>query len=283
MKKLTIATIIFLMLTVTGCYNKNFIEHKRMIDSMQNAISATNSLVAATENEKYILLDEEFNEIIIDFELTDQNLIQSAAAQNPFQTCYIRDKYIDVLQSIIGFYEIRIIYGYNDPIIEYRKLEDSLGFSDLDNIIFELTQFILVNVHYSDVPAVVLEFAPGGCRLVLHYNNGAVYGLFTPLRGMREITTEGIFDGSGGAAFLTIMKLQLASNFIEIAVIGYSDLLRNDAGEVPAYFIFGKEVSFEEWQKFLDKIYESEIALWYIFSAETIADDFALAWSKVFS
>ena len=192
---------------------------------------------------------------------------------------YIRDMYIDVLQSNVGFYHIRNVFGHDEPFWEYVKLVEHLGLCEIDNVtVWEISQFTFYDVYNSNVPAVVLEFTPGGDRLVLYYNIGSVYGIFVAFRGMRGITTDGMFHGSSGAAFTNISKMQFSSRMFEIIILGESDF--NQETMTPIYYISGEEISPEIWYSFRNEFFEKEEVLWYEFSNETIVDDFALAWSK---
>ena len=221
----------------------------------------------------------------VEYEFGENNNEQTKISKKTQQTestfNTVENIYIEVLQNNIGFYHVRHVYDNEEPTFEYAKLEDILNDLNSYEDCWEFKNFTLINVNGSDVPAVVLELYPVDERIVLHYNEGVVYGYDFPFRGMRNIMTDGTFDGSGGAYNTYIMELHFLSGLIETITIGKSDTILKDDGELEQiFYINEEEVTRELWQDFLNEQSEKEIALWYEFSNKTIAEDFASAWSN---
>ncbi len=100
-------------------------------------------------------------------------------------------------------------------------------------------EFMLVDMNGDGADEVVLYCLPESTQ-VLHYEDGVVYSYQFVFRGMKRIRTNGIYEGSGGAASTGYYRLT------ELNASGYEEeiLTRLDNGY---YEVGGKEVSYEEF------------------------------------
>ena len=199
----------------------------------------------------------------------------------------VRDMYIAVLQNNAEFFEhTNIINSYLQRIDEsknqgvYVKLSESLymraGFP------LEIERFTLVYVENSDIPAVVLHLRDtGGERLLLHYDNGMVYGYNFSYRGLFLLKRDGTAWSSGGTIGGSI-RLRFYAGFIESVAVSIADFHAGDLTIPPIFYVYGEEVSEDVFRAIRDAHNDKEDAPWYAFSAESIAVDFALAWNNFF-
>ena len=83
-------------------------------------------------------------------------------------------------------------------------------FSDLDAYLaslpasYEFDRFAVCDLDHDGAPEVILNITTGGdldvCRLILHEQDGAVFGYALPYRGFYDLKTDGTFSASAGAA-----------------------------------------------------------------------------------
>jgi len=176
----------------------------------------------------------------------------------------IKDVYIEALQN-----KTKISCQNVDIYLnEYINNE----YSD-DGYTFQITRFTALDMDGDGIPEVVLEIFPGSERLVLHYDNGIVYGYDTGgPRCMGSLKKDGTYDWSGGVPHWGVSKLQFSSDIYETEILCEVD--------APLYYINGEVVSEESFYSFYDTQYQKEDAKWYPFSEETISADFATIWGN---
>ena len=134
------------------------------------------------------------------------------------------------------------------------------------------------------MPELIFSEWPGFDRLVLHIENGIVKASCHPYRGMKNLKTDGTFEGSAGAAYTYIMREHYTGTDAETEFLYYSDY--DEENNVGLYYkngnpekINGEPISQEEFYKLLDEFYAKEDAPWYEFNADTIVNDFTIAWN----
>ena len=197
--------------------------------------------------------------------------------EQTYEQLLARQLFAEVLQDKVGFYSSLTgnqsmtlsehINSFEIPEVEYT---------------FSVTQFLIMELSYSDVPAVVLEISPPypGDRLILHYNDGRIYGDSRSFRGMREIKTDGSFCWSGGITNLGTSRLRRANGSVE-AVITSESIIDRDSNTI-LFFVHGEQVLECIYNTYREEHYKKDSAKWHEFVVETVVEDFEAAWNDFF-
>ena len=119
------------------------------------------------------------------------------------------------------------------------------------------SQFCVVDMDGDGAQELILEESQTGNRLLLHYEDGAVYGFVFPFRGMNGIKTDGSFICSGGATVNYLKKV----SFVKERVFSTDLWCVDDVGGV--YRINGEDVSPKEANSYWRV--EPEDAEWYAY------------------
>jgi hypothetical protein len=176
------------------------------------------------------------------------------------------DMFIDILESNTG-------YVYQDKNI---YLNDMFADSGVYMYHIQVLEFSIIDMNDDGVPEVVLSISvPLEDKIVLHYENGVIYGYEFSVRGMNCLTKNGKFTSSSGAGNWSINKVRFSSGSYEIDELCRSE--SNADGNI--YYVNNEEVSTDEFWLFMEEK-TKESAEWYPFSADTIASDFATAWDS---
>ena len=223
--------------------------------------------------------------LIVGLSACKNNAVQSSGLES-------MEMHTQVLRNGVGFYLHSPIYDWRQCTFqrselqrEYTKLSEYLDSISSEDYTFIVTQFTIIPVYSSHTPAIVLQLNLTGDRLVLYYSNGLVYGYLTPFRGMQAMKTDGTFMTSGGAAHGTISKLSFLPEygFIENIIMSEWTEIRDGSGNwEPIFMIRGEEVSNEVMSAFWNAHHQKSDVQWYPFFADTIAEDFAVAWENYF-
>jgi len=137
----------------------------------------------------------------------------------------------------------------------YKKiLLNETGFYDEDNRVVSLhdlnyKQFAVLDMNlYADgIPELVLHNTANGDTLVLHCNDGAVYGKEYGYRAMRNLKTDGFFNWSNSAYNSGLGKLHITGKDQEIINMSeYGSLME----EIEMYRIQGTPVSLKEFNDY---------------------------------
>ena len=92
--------------------------------------------------------------------------------------------------------------------------------------------------------------------LILYYEEEKVYGFMFPYRGLATIYRNGMMLGSSGAAHSNLMRMELDKDTFKVTDIVLWD------GDV--YYIEGKETSWDETMKYMDKDeFKETVPYWY--------------------
>jgi len=182
---------------------------------------------------------------------------------------WMGDIFIDVLKSNTPF--IEGFQGERILLSEYLN--------NLDNDFnFEITEFAIIKREDGKTREVIVTSTNNIFRIVFHYWNGDIYGFMFGFREMQTIDIKGTFISSGSAFNTNLNRLNFIDGVYERTILAYSDLNRDDAdNNFMEYFIGDKLVSEEEFLSFLEENYARDVE-WYLFSEETLKDDFIEAW-----
>lgn len=113
-------------------------------------------------------------------------------------------------------------------------------FDDMVVAIYDYRVFDLDEDGYNEV-MITLR---GNNNLILHYEDNKVYGFMYADRGMLNIYTSGIFEGSSGAAYTTYSTMSFDKDFYEVTdVVGW---------ENNKFFIEGRDATQEEVIEYMD-------------------------------
>ena len=151
----------------------------------------------------------------------------------------------------------------------------------IENIIQSATKhfpapFALIDMGDDGMPKVVLELTSGfdGAFEILHYEDGKVYGFNRPYRGFLGLTSDGIYEGSSGAADSGFYTASIKKDVYREKALGYS--VSGNGGTV-SYHIGDSEATESEFGEFLERMWtharENE-AVWHDFTSENIASVF---------
>lgn len=89
----------------------------------------------------------------------------------------------------------------------------------------------------------------GGHFLILHKENEKFYGIDTVYRGFLQLQTNGVYQGSGGAAYSMYFELEFENGAFNEKKLGYTDW---DDEQGKAIYYMGNEMTedydiFKEW------------------------------------
>jgi len=229
--------------------------------------------------EERIIADEDFTaESIVNNDYTiniETNVVELSAKR----------LFIDVLQNDE---EIYFDFGNVQDDARIMALSHYLNlFESPDHgYVFQVTQFSIVSLRGSDIPVVILEISPPypGDRLILHYNDGRVCGYVRWFRTMKDIRADGSFSWSGGITNMGTSELLQGSSTLETAVTSeYVIEMDNKLDEYTImYFVHGEQVSESMYDAFQEEHNKKNYARWHEFVADTISEDFEIAWYEFF-
>ena len=170
------------------------------------------------------------------------------------------EAYKAVLQNKMTFYS-------TDDKKNYKLSE--FGYWDEEEITpLQVVRFTVIDMGSDVTPKVVLELTSGfdGAFEVLHYEDGKVYGFNHSYRGMLDLTTDGIYSGSNGAADSGFYKMSIKKDTYNEETLGYS---KSGADESISYYIGESKVTESQWDEFLDKRWayaRENAAVWHDFT-----------------
>ncbi|MDR0861716.1 MAG: hypothetical protein LBN30_02940 [Oscillospiraceae bacterium] len=148
---------------------------------------------------------------------------------------------------------------------------DDLYLSADSDMLWEIGAFAVVDMDGDDVPEVILEEARFGDRLVLYFDDGAVYGYDAPYRGMIALKTDGTFNFSSGAADNGFARLEFYGGIAEAQVFAESNSEYVDSELEVAYYIERRAVMESEFFEFTEAWFARDDAEWFEFTGENIA------------
>ena len=178
------------------------------------------------------------------------------------------EAYKAVLQNNMTF------YNTNDQ--KHYKLSEFDYWGEDSYLPLKVVSFAVVDMDGDGVPEVILELTSGfdGSFEVLHYEDGQVYGFNHPYRGIIDLTSDGIYWGSDGAADGGFYKASISKSRYETTALGYSE---SAADESVTHYIDGTKVSDAQYNEFLEKMWahaRENKAVWYDFIDSNIASAF---------
>ena len=107
----------------------------------------------------------------------------------------------------------------------------------------EIYDYRVIDLDGDGYNEVMITFK-GSNILILHYEDNKVYGFMYVDRGMLNIYTSGIFEGSSGAAYTTYSTMSFDKDFYEVTdVVGW---------ENNKFFIEGRDATQEEVIEYMD-------------------------------
>ena len=181
-----------------------------------------------------------------------------------------KEAYKEVLLNKMTFYSTNDKKDY--------ILNDFDYWSEHENLPLQIVRFTVIDRGSNGIPMVVLELTSGfdGAFEVLHYEDGKVYGFNHSYRGMRELTTDGIYLGSSGAADGGFYKASIKKDIYKEEALGYSE---SGADGSISYYIGESKVTESQYDDFLEKMWaharENE-AVWHDYTDENIASFFKI-------
>lgn len=128
-----------------------------------------------------------------------------------------------------------------------------------DLINHSFTRFCIADLNYDGKQEILLE-SHNSNIFVFHYEKGIVYGDVFPYRGMLLITTDSLFQSSGGASINSIAKIKFVNGKCKYEVKCIEDGISN------IYQINDKNVSKTETKRYFEEFREKEQAVWYEYS-----------------
>ena len=193
--------------------------------------------------------------------------VQPAPAQTSGSVAAL-EAYKAVLQNKMTFYSTDDRKTYNLHEFDY--------WSEQSNIPLQVVSFAVVDMDDDGIPEVVLELTSGfdGSFEVLHYEDGRVYGFNHSYRGMVGLTSDGIYEGSSGAADSGFYKACITKDTYEEEALGYS---ASGADGTVSYYIGKAKVSKSQYDDFLEKMWahaRANQAAWHDFTDAAIASVF---------
>lgn len=120
---------------------------------------------------------------------------------------------------------------------------------DTDGPKVKYTLFDLDNDSKNEM-VVMIEAFNDGFYLILNNEDGTVYGFEEVYRGMKDIKTDGTFIGAGGASSYGVFRDKFEKNKIIPETLAEVDMDK--------YQIDGKDVSEDEFQKYMDEFDKKE-------------------------
>ncbi|MCL2504330.1 MAG: hypothetical protein FWE94_07060 [Coriobacteriia bacterium] len=123
------------------------------------------------------------------------------------------------------------------------------------------SQFCVVDMDGDGATELILEESCSNDRVLLHYEDGVVYGFVFPLRGMNGPKTDASFVSSGGAGLNEVLKIQ---RFSKGKVI-FDELCCQD-GIDNVYRIDGKGVGSEEAQSYIGMQFTKTDVEWHLYN-----------------
>ena len=135
--------------------------------------------------------------------------------------------------------------------------------------VFGVFNFTIVEMDGDGMPEVIVEWEANGLRVVLHYNDGIVYGHIFPYKSMTIIKKDGTFDWMQGAANGGIAMLEFTGRYCELVDLFICDSTQYDESDL--LLINGVSVSLEEWYSTFSNWRELEDVEWHELNDENIA------------
>ena len=191
-------------------------------------------------------------------------LLLSAQPARAADSAAAMEAYKAVLQNKATFYS-------TDDKKDY-KLNEFDYWSEDSNYPLQVVRFAVIDMGDDGIPKVVLELTTGfdGAFEVLHYEDGRVYGFNRPYRGMLDLTADGIYEGSNGAADSGFYKASIKKESYKEEALGYS---KSGADGSESYTVGQSKVTKGQWDEFLGKMWahaRENAAVWHDFTDENI-------------
>jgi len=141
---------------------------------------------------------------------------------------------------------------------------------------FAVRHFSVLDMDGDQIPEIVLEIAHGGSGgsvvsyVILHYNNGRIYGYERLLRGLMELKKDGTHNWSGGAMVSGVAQWQSPPN-ADIDIMRYEADYDEETDQFTFTFLVnGEEVTEEEFDLARAEQAAKEDAEWHEFTPENV-------------
>ena len=173
------------------------------------------------------------------------------------------EAYRDVLQGNIDYFCTEHYYAYSDD--NWFNVIDGYTVTNAEEKIcqVEVIDFALIDMDGDSMPEVILKISfPHWDKIVLHYENGIVYGYYFGFRSMDYIKKDRTYGWSGGAGNWGFNNLQFSNGRYEEKILGCIDY--------PLFIINGEEVSQDLWDSFANEQHQKEEIDWYEFNETNI-------------
>ena len=105
----------------------------------------------------------------------------------------------------------------------------------------------------------------------MHYEDGKVYGFNHSYRGIIDLTSDGIYEGSSGVDDSGFYKASIKKDMYKKEALGYSE---SGADGSVSYSIGQSKVTEGQYNEFLEKMWahaRENPAVWYDFTDAAIA------------
>ena len=191
-------------------------------------------------------------------------LVQPALAQAIDSDAAI-EAYKAVLQDKMTFYCTNAKKNY--------KLSEYDYWNDEEKLPLTVVRFAVIDMNGDGAPEVVLELTSGfdGAYEVLHYENDMVYGFNHSYRAINDLTSDGIYGGSSGAADGGYYKASIKKDTYKTEALGYS---QTEADGSVSYYVGTSKVTESQYEEFQEKMWAHARQLpaaWMDFTDEEIA------------
>lgn len=141
--------------------------------------------------------------------------------------------------------------------------------------VYSFESFCVLDMDGDGFPEVLIQTQESH-RLVLHYEDGTVYGFLFPFRGMKKLKKDGSFEGSGGAIL----------NFLGSVVFSKGNVMYNELcfydGMDHVYRVNKTAVSQETAEDYFRMQEKKENAEWYPYHESNIEKYFSAVSSEPF-
>ena len=187
---------------------------------------------------------------------TSAQMVDSATAMEAYKV---------VLRNKMAFYSTDDRKNYNLNEFDY--------WSEQSNLPLKVVCFAVVDMDDDGIPEIVLELTSGfdGAFEVLHYEDGRVYGFNHSYRGMTGLTSDGVYEGSSGAADGGFYKASITKDIYKEEALGYSE---SGADGSVSYYVGNSKVGESQYDEFLEKMWahaRENKAAWHDFTDANIA------------
>ena len=158
---------------------------------------------------------------------------------------------------------------------EYKTLEAYLAQSS--EILMFVHDFAVIDLDADGADEVILGMWKGLGEqsliyvLILHYDDGIVYGYSLPMRGFRELKADGTFLASSSASDSRLCTIAFVKGSYVVDKYTYRESVYTDGVyNGVAYYINRQSATEQEWNEAIEEWNNAPDAMWHDFTEENI-------------